>query len=108
MTEDTSSADGNGASLLEGLRFVVTGRLANYSRSAIQDRIKELGGSVSGSVSKRTDYLVAGEDAGSKLAEAESLEVEVLSEDGFERLLSERAESHADEQMEMNVSPAQT
>ena len=107
MTEDTSSADRNGASSLEGLRFVVTGRLANYSRSAIQDRIKELGGSVSGSVSKRTDYLVAGEDAGSKLAEAEKLEVRILTEDDFERLLSERAESQADEQMTMNVSPAQ-
>ena len=107
MTEDTSGADGNGASSLEGLRFVVTGRLANYSRSAIQDRIKELGGAVSGSVSKRTDYLVAGEDAGSKLTEAEKLEVKVLTEDDFERLLSERAESHADEQMEMTISPSQ-
>ena len=107
MTEDTGNADGNGVSSLEGLRFVVTGRLANYSRSAIQDRIKELGGAVSGSVSKRTDYLVAGEDAGSKLAEAEKLEVEVLSEDDFERLLSERAESHTDEQMEMTIPSAQ-
>ena len=107
MTEDTSDADGNGASSLEGLRFVVTGRLANYSRSAIQDRIKELGGSVSGSVSKRTDYLVAGEDAGSKLAEAERLEVGILTEDDFERLLSERAESHAEEQMEMIIPSSQ-
>ena len=104
MTEDVGDFSGNGASSLEGLRFVVTGRLANYSRSAIQDRIKELGGAVSGSVSKRTDYLVAGEDAGSKLAEAEKLEVKVLSEDDFELLLSERAESHADEQMEMTIS----
>lgn len=107
MTEDTSNADGNGASSLEGLRFVVTGRLANYSRSAIQDRIKELGGAVSGSVSKRTDYLVAGEDAGSKLAEAEKLEVRILTEDDFEQLLSERAESQADEQMEMSIPSEQ-
>ncbi len=103
MTEDASDADGNGASSLEGLRFVVTGRLANYSRSAIQDRIKELGGAVSGSVSKRADYLVAGEDAGSKLAEAEKLEVRILTEDDFERLVSERAESHPEEQLEMSV-----
>ena len=108
MTEAASESNGNGASSLKGLRFVVTGRLANYSRSAIQDRIKELGGAVSGSVSKRTDYLVAGEDAGSKLAEAEKLEVEVLSEDGFERLLSERVEVQAEGQLEMGalaVSP---
>ena len=72
---------------LEGLRFVVTGRLLNYSRSEIQDRIKDLGGAVSGSISKRTDYLVAGEGGGSKLSEAQKLEVEVLSEDDFESLV---------------------
>ena len=77
-----------GATPLEGLRFVVTGRLANFSRSAIQDRIKQHGGAVSGSVSGRTNYLVAGEDAGSKLEDAKRLGVEVLSEDGLERLIS--------------------
>ncbi len=104
VTEDTSAENGNGVSSLRGLRFVVTGRLANYSRSAIQDRIKELGGSVSGSVSKRTDYLVAGEDAGSKLTEAQKLEVEVLSEDEFEMLVSERTESDSDKQVEMEIA----
>ena len=108
MTEDTVADSGNGAASLKGLRFVVTGRLANYSRSAIQDRIKELGGSVSGSVSKRTDYLVAGEDAGSNMAEAEKLEVRILTEDDFERLLSERAESHAEGQAEMNIPSSQS
>lgn len=108
MTEDTVADSVNGAASLKGLRFVVTGRLANYSRSAIQDRIKELGGSVSGSVSKRTDYLVAGEDAGSKMVEAEKLEVRILTEDDFESLLSEMAESHAEEQVEMSISPAQS
>lgn len=68
---------------LVGLRFVVTGRLERYSRSQIEGRIKELGGAVSGSVSKRTDYLVAGADAGSKLADAQNLEVKVLTEDEF-------------------------
>ena len=104
VTEDTSGENGSGATSLRGLRFVVTGRLPNYSRSAIQDRIKELGGSVSGSVSKRTDYLVAGEDAGSKLAEARNLDVEVLSEDDFEILVSERAASDSDIQAEMGVA----
>ncbi len=68
---------------LDGLRFVVTGRLPNFSRSQIQSRIKELGGAVSGTVSKRTDYLVAGEGGGSKLADAQSLDVEVLDESEF-------------------------
>ena len=103
MTEAASDSNGNGASALKGLRFVVTGRLPNYSRSAIQDRIKELGGAVSGSVSKRTDYLVAGEDAGSKLAEAEKLGVKVLSEDDFERLVSDKAQSHPEEQLGMSI-----
>ena len=75
---------------LEGLRFVVTGRLTNYSRSEIQDRIKDLGGAISGSLSKRTDYLVAGEGAGSKQADAQKLGVKVLSEDEFEQLIEER------------------
>ena len=68
---------------LAGLRFVVTGRLSRFSRSQIEDRIKELGGAVSGSVSKRTDYLVAGEDAGSKLADARELGTAVIDEEGF-------------------------
>jgi NAD-dependent DNA ligase len=66
-----------------GMRFVVTGRLERFSRSQIQDLIKQYGGAVSGSVSKNTDYLVAGEGGGSKLADAERLEVKVLSEDEF-------------------------
>ena len=100
MTEETGDANGNGATPLSGLRFVVTGRLENYSRSAVQDRIKELGGSVSGSVSKRTNYLVAGEDAGSKAVEAERLGVQVLSEHDFENLVSNRTGSDLGEQLE--------
>ena len=68
-------------------RFVVTGRLERFSRSQIQDLIKQYGGAVSGSVSKNTDYLVAGEGGGSKLADAERLEVKVLSEDELIRRL---------------------
>ncbi len=69
--------------VLAGKKFVVTGRLSRFSRSEIQDMIKDLGGSVSGSVSKRTDFVVAGEDAGSKLAAALELEVKTLDEDAF-------------------------
>ena len=72
--------------LLAGLRFVVTGRLQDFSRSEIEDRIKELGGAISGSVSGKTDYLLAGEDAGSKLADAESLEIKILTEADFLKL----------------------
>ena len=73
---------------LAGKRFAVTGRLANYSRSAIQDRIKDLGGAVSGSLSGKTDYLVAGDGGGSKLAQAEKLGVEIITEERFEELAS--------------------
>ena len=88
MTEESVPASSLGTPL-KGKRFVVTGRLTNYSRSEIQDRIKDLGGAVSGSLSKRTDYLVAGEGGGSKLANAERLGVAVLSEEEFERLVAE-------------------
>ena len=66
-----------------GMRFVVTGRLERFSRSQVQDLIKQYGGAVSGSVSKNTDYLVAGEGGGSKMADAQRLEVEVLDEDAL-------------------------
>ena len=79
-----------GAPVLEGLRFVVTGRLASFSRSEIQDRIKSLGGAVSGGVSKNTNYLVAGADAGSKLADAQRLEVTIIDEDEFQALIEAR------------------
>ena len=67
----------------KGLRFVVTGRLQSFSRAQIEGRVKELGGAVSGSVSRRTDYLIAGQDAGSKLQDAQELGVRVVDEDEF-------------------------
>ena len=74
---------------LTGLRFVVTGRLPSFSRSQIEGRIKELGGAVGGSVSRKTNYLVAGEEAGSKLADAQRLEVNVLDEGEFLTLVGD-------------------
>ncbi len=68
--------------------FVVTGTLTSYTRSQIHDIIVQHGGKTGTSVSGKTDYLVAGENAGSKLAKAEQLEVEVLSEAAFEQLIS--------------------
>ncbi len=78
-----------GRQSLAGLRFVVTGRLAKFSRSQAEGRIKDAGGAVSGSVSKRTSYLVAGEDAGSKLADAQKLGVNIIDEDAFLALLEQ-------------------
>ncbi len=70
----------------EGKTFVVTGALKNYSRESIQDRIKQLGGRASTSVSAKTDFLLAGESAGSKLEKARKLGVAVLTEEEFERM----------------------
>nr|WP_022871803.1 NAD-dependent DNA ligase LigA [Nesterenkonia alba] len=73
---------------LEGLTVVVTGSLENYSRDESKEAIIARGGRASGSVSKKTDYVVAGENAGSKLTKAESLGVPVLTEDQFTDLLT--------------------
>ncbi|NQU21827.1 MAG: NAD-dependent DNA ligase LigA [Candidatus Nealsonbacteria bacterium] len=76
-----------GPRVLEGKTLVVTGTLTKYTRDEIKELITRHGGRAASSVSKKTDYVVAGEKAGSKLAKAETLGVPVLSEDDFERLL---------------------
>ena len=66
---------------------MLTGKLENYTRDEAAKLIEDRGGRVSSSVSKKTDYVVAGEDAGSKLAKAESLGVAVLDESLFAAML---------------------
>lgn len=72
---------------LVGKTLVVTGTLAGFSRQAAEEAIRKAGGRASGSVSKKTDFLVAGEEAGSKLDKARSLGVTVIDEDEFRKLL---------------------
>jgi len=74
-------------STLEGLTFVLTGTLPTLTREAAKEIVEAAGGRVSGSVSKKTSYLVAGEEAGSKLDKAQSLGVPVLDEAGLRGLL---------------------
>ncbi|MEC9407724.1 MAG: NAD-dependent DNA ligase LigA [Pseudomonadota bacterium] len=73
---------------LAGKTLVVTGTLEGMSRDEAKARIQQAGGKVTGSVSKKTDYLVAGADAGSKLAKAEALGVPVIDQAGLEAMLT--------------------
>ncbi len=73
---------------LEGLTIVVTGSLPNFSRDEAKEAILMRGGKAAGSVSKNTSYVVAGENAGTKLDKAEQLGITVLDEDGFRDLLA--------------------
>ncbi|NYT76709.1 NAD-dependent DNA ligase LigA [Alcaligenaceae bacterium] len=78
-----------GAQPLEGKTLVLTGTMPNWTRDEATRRILAAGGKVSGSVSKKTAYLVAGEDAGSKLTKATELGVIILDEDGLKELLGD-------------------
>jgi DNA ligase (NAD+) len=73
---------------LAGLTFVLTGTLPTLTRDEAKAKIEAMGGKVSGSVSKKTDYVVAGEEAGSKLDKANSLGVKVVDEAGLLGLLA--------------------
>jgi DNA ligase (NAD+) len=73
---------------LDGKTLVVTGTLEGFSRQEAEEVVRAAGGKVAGSVSKKTDYLVAGESAGSKLAKAQELGVPILDAAGFRRLLT--------------------
>jgi DNA ligase (NAD+) len=82
---DPSAAAGR---LLAGVTVVITGTLPNYSRDEAAEAIRAAGGKVSASVSKKTNFVVAGENAGSKYDKAVELGVKILDEDGLRRLLA--------------------
>jgi DNA ligase (NAD+) len=77
---------------LAGKTVVVTGSIEGFTRDGAEGAVRDAGGKPAGSVSKKTDYVVAGPGAGSKLAKAEELGVPVLDADGFRRLLAGDAE----------------
>ena len=89
MADEVADAAGEASvpQTLAGLTIVATGSLQNFTRDGVKEAIEAAGGKAAGSVSKKTDYVVAGEKAGSKLAKAESLGVPVLTEEEFQQLL---------------------
>ena len=80
------TADGH----LSGKTFVLTGTLSRMTRDEAKDKIQAVGGKVTGSVSKKTDFVVYGDKAGSKLTKAQKLGVETIDEDSFEKILSDQ------------------
>ena len=86
--EQESSAAGRA---LQGRTFVLTGTLASMTRDEARERLQSLGARVSGSVSTKTDYVIAGEEAGSKLQKAKELGIKVLDENSLLKLLGDFA-----------------
>ena len=74
--------------IFSGKTFVLTGTLEKYTRDKASEIIEENGGKTSSSVSRKTDYVLAGKEAGSKLKKAESLGVVIISESEFEDMLN--------------------
>ncbi len=88
-TENLSEPVKTEGSLFAGKTFVITGTLPNYKRSEAAAIIEKLGGKVSGSVSKKTSYVLAGEEAGSKLTKAQQLGITIINEDEFNKMQRE-------------------
>lgn len=87
MTSHMPEVSGADGGPLHGKTFVLTGTLSTMTREEAEQAIEAAGGKVSGSVSRKTSYLVVGTDAGSKLEKAQSLGVQTLSEEEFRRLI---------------------
>jgi len=88
---EAEQAEQKGPQPLEGLTFVVTGTLPNLTRTEVKDLIETNGGKVTGSVSGNTDYLVLGEDPGSKYDQAQKRGVPTISEDELKKMIEEEA-----------------
>ena len=88
-TADDNSRAGGLSQTLEGLTVVVTGTLERFTRDGAKEAIVSRGGKASGSVSKRTSFVVVGDRAGSKETKARELGLTILDEEGFERLLAQ-------------------
>jgi DNA ligase (NAD+) len=88
LVAGTAGTGGGPAGPLGGKTVVVTGTLGGFDRAAAEEAIRAAGGHAASSVSRKTDYLIAGDGAGSKLAKASELGVPVLDEEGFRRLLA--------------------
>jgi DNA ligase (NAD+) len=86
---EAEKVEAAGAQRLEGLTFVITGTLPTMSREQAKAFVESHGGRVTGSVSSKTDYLLAGERAGSKLAKADKLQVPVIDEDALKQMVGE-------------------
>ena len=97
MTEEPPVAAADKPSPVRGKTFVLTGTLPVMTRDEAKALIQAAGGRVSGSVSRKTDYVVAGESPGSKLEKARALAVEVLDEAGLETLLRTTGAETGDE-----------
>ncbi|MFI9470303.1 NAD-dependent DNA ligase LigA [Streptomyces sp. NPDC052492] len=93
--EDERSGEDEGPRPLEGLTVVVTGTLENFTRDGAKEALQNLGAKVTGSVSKKTSFVVVGDNPGSKYDKAMQLKVPVLNEDGFHVLLEQGPEAAA-------------
>ncbi len=89
VTWEEGAAQPAATSALAGKTFVLTGTLPQLSREQAKEMIEAQGGKVAGSVSKKTDYVVAGAEAGSKLLKAQELGITILDEDGLQRVLKQ-------------------
>ena len=89
VTLESEAPAATGPNPLEGNTVVVTGTLSRWGRQQAQDLIRTLGGKPTSSVSKKTDLLIAGENAGSKRSKAEQLGVEILEEAAFVALIGD-------------------
>ncbi|MGI5837674.1 MAG: BRCT domain-containing protein, partial [Chloroflexota bacterium] len=87
---------------LAGKSFVITGTLRGLSRLQAEERIRQLGGHVGSSVTKKTDFLVVGADPGSKLQRAQTLGIEILTDEQFQKML-EQGERPTDGQKQLTL-----